>query len=250
MSAGDASAIRRAAAPPTMRILLVEPQALVRAGLRQVALALEPACEFVEAADADAACIAAARAADGADALDAVLVGASALGPRDLQRLRAAVPRSVLMVIAGPDDAREWRRFVAAGANAVVPRDAPTEVHTAALRVARFGEVCVPGRALDRWRAPRHEAAGPPPFVFHPTPRQRDVLRLLAGDLSNRDIAEALGIGVRTVKGHMTVLLRALGARGRGDAVARARHAIVALDGVAAADDRARRGTVPATGIG
>jgi DNA-binding NarL/FixJ family response regulator len=242
-------AIQRDATRVTMRILLVEPQALVRAGLRQVALALDPTCEFVEAIDAEAACVVAAGSADGENGLDAVLVDAGAVSPRDLQRLRAIVPRSVLMVIAAPDDARGLRRFVAAGASAVVPRDAPTEVHTAALRLARFGRACVQNRALDLRRALHSEAAGERSLDFHPTRRQQDVLHLLARDLSNKAIAQALGIGVRTVKGHMTVLLRALGARGRTDAVARARQTI---SGTAneAGTRLGKSGTVPAARIG
>jgi DNA-binding NarL/FixJ family response regulator len=232
-----------------MRILLVEPQALVRAGLRQVALALEPACEFVEAADADAACIVAAQSTDGENGPDAVLVDASAVSPRDLQRLRAIVPRSVLMVIAAPDDQRGLRRFIAAGANAVVPRDAPTEVHTAALRVARFGQACVQNRALDLRRAIHSETAGERSLDFHPTRRQRDVLHLLARDLPNKAIAEALGIGVRTVKGHMTVLLRALGARGRTDAVVRARQ-MISGTAYEVGTRSGEPGTVPLTRIG
>jgi len=233
-----------------MRILLIAPQALLRAGFRQVALALDPACEFIEAADADAACAVAARTDRGEDAPDAVLVDAGALGTRDLQRLRNAMPQSVLMAIAQPDGARGLRRFVSAGMNAVVPRDAPTEVHTAALRVAQFGHAYVQTRTLDLRRAGAADAAPARTVDFHPTPRQREVLRLLARGLSNKAIAEALGIGVRTVKGHMTVLLRALGARGRSDAVARARQVIATRNSESVADHGVPRGTVPAAPIG
>jgi DNA-binding NarL/FixJ family response regulator len=118
------------------------------------------------------------------------------------------------------------------------------------LRVARFGRACVQSRALVLRRPISSEGAGRRPLDFHPTRRQQDVLRLLARDLSNKAIAEALGIGVRTVKGHMTVLLRALGARGRGDAVARARQVIASRIGESAADVVAQRGTVPAARIG
>ncbi len=230
-----------------MRILLVEPQALVRAGLRQVVLALDPAAEFLEATDVDAACAVAAQSARGEDMLDAVLVDGAAVRSRDLHRLRLCAPGSVLVVIAAADDARMLRCFVSAGANAVVPRDAPAEVHTAALRVAHFGRACVQNRALDLRRPARPQSAAERIVEFHPTRRQEDVLHLLAQDLSNKAIAGALGIGVRTVKGHMTVLLRALGARGRVDAAARARRALAASDGMYRHESDP--GTVPAARI-
>ena len=52
------------------------------------------------------------------------------------------------------------------------------------------------------------------------TPRERDVLRLLAAGESNREIARALGIAVHTVERHSANLYRKIGARGRTDAAA------------------------------
>jgi DNA-binding NarL/FixJ family response regulator len=232
-----------------MRILLVEPQALVRAGLRQVALALDPASKFLEATNVDSACAVAAQSARGHDVLDAVLVDGTTIRSRDVHRLRHCAPGSVLVVIAASGDARMLRCFMSAGANAVVPRDAPAEVHTAALRVAQFGGACVQNRALDLRRPARPRSAAERALHFHPTRRQADVLCLLAQDLTNKAIADALGIGVRTVKGHMTVLLRALGARGRADAVAQARRAVATAAFDAPASDASDPGTVPAARI-
>ena len=52
------------------------------------------------------------------------------------------------------------------------------------------------------------------------TPRERDVLRLLAGGESNAEIARRLGIAVHTVERHSANLYRKIGARGRTDAAA------------------------------
>jgi DNA-binding NarL/FixJ family response regulator len=56
------------------------------------------------------------------------------------------------------------------------------------------------------------------------TSREREVLRLVADGASNRDIAEKLFISERTVKSHMTAILRKLAARSRTQAVAVARQ--------------------------
>ena len=55
------------------------------------------------------------------------------------------------------------------------------------------------------------------------TPRQFDVLRLLAKGQSNKVIARDLGLSVSTVKAHLNTVFKALGARNRLEAVVRAR---------------------------
>jgi non-specific serine/threonine protein kinase len=70
-----------------------------------------------------------------------------------------------------------------------------------------------------------------PALAFgHPalTARERDVTRLIAGGLSNREIAEELVVSVRTVERHITNLYAKLGARGKAAAIAYAlRHGLV-----------------------
>ena len=63
---------------------------------------------------------------------------------------------------------------------------------------------------------------------FTPTGRQTEVLRLLAGGMTNREIASALDISVHTVDRHISQIYRRIGARGRADATGYAiRHALV-----------------------
>ena len=54
------------------------------------------------------------------------------------------------------------------------------------------------------------------------TPRQREILRLVADDLTNEEIAAHLGLSVQTVKNALREACRRLGVRGRAGAVARA----------------------------
>jgi len=46
--------------------------------------------------------------------------------------------------------------------------------------------------------------------IFHPTPREREVLRLVWGGLSNREIADRLGISSRTIEAHRASLMKKL----------------------------------------
>jgi pimeloyl-ACP methyl ester carboxylesterase/DNA-binding CsgD family transcriptional regulator len=63
-----------------------------------------------------------------------------------------------------------------------------------------------------------------PPDMVHVTPRERDVLDLLARGLDNASISEALSISVKTVRNHVSNIFAKLGARHRGEAVVMARE--------------------------
>ncbi len=98
-----------------------------------------------------------------------------------------------------------------AGASGYVLKTAETSELVEAIRVAAQGDVYLspqvtPATALGARAAP---AAGAPAL----TPRERDVLRLLARGLSTKEIAWALGIGVRTVDTHRADLMDKLGIR-------------------------------------
>ena len=54
----------------------------------------------------------------------------------------------------------------------------------------------------------------------HLTPRETEVVRRIAGGLSNKEIAGELGVSVRTIEHHITSIYRKLGARGKADATA------------------------------
>jgi DNA-binding CsgD family transcriptional regulator len=91
------------------------------------------------------------------------------------------------------------------------------------------GRALTPAAAitLAATTAPRPETPVPAPAVDTPrlTRRQRDVLRLLAQGRTDREIAAALFIGLRTVSWHVSAILSELGATTRRDAVDRARAA-------------------------
>jgi DNA-binding NarL/FixJ family response regulator len=207
-----------------MRILLADAQALTREGLKRVALEVDAASEFVEAADG-----ASARAAFGsARSLDAALFDDALLAPGELAEWRHNHPGILLIALSGHDAAATEAMWLAAGVDALVPKSAPTEVLAAALRLAMAGNVCVHGNRLAlphaglAYQAPAGSRRGTGPLNL--TSRQYDVLGLIAQGCSNKAIAADLGIGLRTVKGHVSVILRALRADNRADAGRAARR--------------------------
>jgi DNA-binding NarL/FixJ family response regulator len=203
-------------------VLIADDQELVRVGLRKI-LESEPEMSVV------------GEAGDGEEALT------------DARHLR---PDVVLMDIRMPvlDGIEATRRIVAeqpgtrvlilttfgldtyvydalrAGASGFMLKDAPPEEIAAAVRIVASGEALLAPavtRAVIEEFA-RHlptAASAPPPAIAGLTPREREVLDLLARGLSNPEICEQLVISEATAKTHVARILQKLDLRDRVQAV-------------------------------
>jgi DNA-binding NarL/FixJ family response regulator len=129
----------------------------------------------------------------------------------------ATLPRAVpvLAIVDTPEQARE---LVAAGARGVVLRGAPADELRAASVAVANGLRALDDESFERLRRPvlSHEDAS----VL--TRREHSVLELVADGLSNKLIAEQLGISEHTAKFHLRSIMDKLGADTRTDAVAKA----------------------------
>jgi DNA-binding NarL/FixJ family response regulator len=92
-----------------------------------------------------------------------------------------------------------------------------------AVRVVASGDAllapAVTRRVLERFVASVPPDEGPPPDLGELTPREVEVLRLVAAALSNAEIAERLVVSEATVKAHISAILRKLDLRDRVQAV-------------------------------
>jgi DNA-binding NarL/FixJ family response regulator len=183
---------------------------VARAGLR----ALAESSGFVVVAEAGSEDLALQDAALGADA---VLWD---LGARPgVDGLRAAAPRTpVVAVLWSEDQARE---ALAAGARGVLLRERLDEQLAPALQAAAAGLLVVEPSLAEALGASARPGAAPE-LVEALTPRESEVLQLMAGGLTNRRIAERLRISEHTVKFHVNAILGKLAARTRGEAIAQA----------------------------
>jgi len=127
---------------------------------------------------------------------------------RRLRRLGVDAP-AVLMTASRVEGLNEVARE--AGAQGTVLKSGDADDLTAALRRVAAGK-----RAFDP-RHPSRRATAPPL-----SPREREVLRLVAAGRTNSEIAQRLGVGVETAKGLVERTFRKLGARRRAEAVAAA----------------------------
>jgi DNA-binding NarL/FixJ family response regulator len=127
--------------------------------------------------------------------------------------VETAVP--VIALVSG-----EMRRAWPANVCAVVPADVDAGTLAAIVTVVTAGYALLPRKDLaaeDIFADPA-DAADEPGSAL--SPREREVLALLAEGASNKEIARALGLSVHTVKFHIAALNEKLGARSRVEAVA------------------------------
>ncbi len=157
--------------------------------------------------------------------------------PRDgIMGLLAAAPQTRLIVVTGSDDDSLMVDLLALGIAGFVAKTASPAVIGAAIDLVMAGGRYLPPRLAQiggtAVSPPPRNAAAPVltqatlrPATLPPlTPRQTDVLLLLARGLPNKDIARSLGVAPATVKTHVAQVMIALGAANRTDAAIRARE--------------------------
>jgi DNA-binding NarL/FixJ family response regulator len=206
-----------------IRVVLVDDQTLVRQGIRSLLQLAGDISIVGEAADGDEALALIAR-----EKPDVVLLDVRMPKKNGLEVLRelnttSTVPPIILLTTFDDDEA--LLAAVRAGAKGYLLKDVSLEQLTEAIRaVAAGGTVIRPAvtervlRGLEHM--PRNFDALCPPDPL--TKREIEILRLMAGGYSNREIAEALGTAEGTVKNHASSILSKLGVRDRTRAVLKA----------------------------
>ena len=206
-----------------IRVLLVDDHELVRRGLSDLLAQEDDLLVCGEAATAAGAlCLAAALAPD-VVVLDVRLPDGD--GVAVCRELRTSAPRTACLVLTSYDDDDALVAAVEAGAVGFLLKQVTGSDLVAAVRTVAAGGSTLSPRAtslvLDRLRGSRSDRAS------GLTTRERRVLELIGQGCSNREIAEQMGLAEKTVKNHVSSLLRKLGLRRRTQAavlVERSRH--------------------------
>lgn len=212
--------------PAPIRVVIVDDHAVVREGVRQL-LDQESDVQVVgQAGTAEDALAVLERTSADVALIDVNLPGMSGL---ELARAAAArYPQVRVLVVSAYDDYAYVAEALELGVGGYLLKTATAKELVDAVRAVAGGLLVLDRAVSDRYARRRQ---GPPPGADGLTPREADVLRLLARGLSNRRIATEFSLGLRTVEGHVSNILAKLGVRSRTEAVLYGlSHHLVATD--------------------
>jgi two-component system, NarL family, response regulator LiaR len=200
-------------AAETIRILIVDDHAVVREGLRHF-LALQEGFEIV------------GEAGDGVEAVDAavslrpdIVLMDLAMPRRDgveaMRELRISVPGARVIVLTSFLEDDRLLPALRAGAAGYLLKNVVPEELARAIRSAARGETLIDPVVAARLVETLSEPNEQPPAL---TAREQEVLRLIARGYANKRIALELGIAEKTVKTHVSHVLRKLSVSDRTQA--------------------------------
>jgi DNA-binding NarL/FixJ family response regulator len=193
-----------------IRLLIAAPSPVVRAGLESLA-----------AADPQFQIVGVQPDVSGVDELrpDVVLAAMS---------LEELSPAPAIVLVSDDPEAAWTSEALRMGVRAVLPANASASEILGALAAASAGLAAVDPHELEGWLA---TGARPVPVTAQPlTPREMEVLTLMAEGAANKAIAWKLGLSEHTVKFHVAAILTKLDAGSRTEAVTNGiRHGLILI---------------------
>jgi len=202
-----------------LRVLIADGETLFREALRFL-LEQQPNLEVVGEAGRAAEIV-----AEVAKACPEVVVSSISLPdapePTFLPDLLQACPKVRVVMLAGAGDTQVIPRVLAAGAHGLVLRDAPSELVVHAIRAVAAGETWVQREVIHYLSRELQllSNVAPAGATGRLTPREQEILELLAAGHSTQEIARRLYIASSTVRVHLGRILGKLGLRNRIEAV-------------------------------
>ncbi len=192
-----------------MRILLADDHPLFADALRTLIERNLPATELTVVED-----LAGAHRSLAKDRFDLAILDLHMPGAPGFDGIRQTLqrfPETPVVVISGAASDADVAQALELGAKGFLPKTLPPKVLAAALQVVASGGTYVPADYAQAKSAPAKTAAGL-------TPREAEVIGLLAAGRSNKEIGRALKLQEITVKLHVRNIFRKLGVRNRVEA--------------------------------
>jgi DNA-binding NarL/FixJ family response regulator len=196
-----------------VRVLLVDDHEMVRAGLRAMLAGDSGVAVVGEAATGSAALARAREVEPDVVLLDARLPDIG--GDEVCRRLLRSSPHLAVVMLTTFAEDDLVRRCVRAGARGYLLKDIAHLDLGRSLRAVMRGEAVIDSKVAPVVLAAARQGADPADVIPSLNARQREVLRLVAEGLSNREIAARTHLSEHTVKGYVEEILERLGARNR-----------------------------------
>ncbi|MFN8568238.1 MAG: response regulator transcription factor [Kouleothrix sp.] len=198
---------------PTIRLVLADDHAVVRAGIAN-ALRELPNLEIVgEAGDGTALFAMLVQARPDVLVTDVTMPDFEPIGT--IRQIRAAFPALKILIVSAYDDDVYVQGLLGAGVNGYHLKDQPLSDLRLALQRVLAGERWVCSPLVDKLVRYREVAT----TTLALTARQRDILRCLKDGLDNHAIARRTGLSVKTIENHLTRLYRQINVQSRLEAV-------------------------------
>lgn len=208
-----------------MRTLIADDHSLFREGCKLLLKSIEPKADITEAGDFNETI----KALTKKDAFDLILLDLRMPGLGEVEgikKVRQLAPSTPLVVLSALNDPYYAQKAIELGVAGFIPKTSSHTVIAGALNLILAGGYYVPPTLLNTPAAsPRTERSKNEMEAAYAnaaqklTPRQMDVMRLLAKGESNKGIAGLLNLSEGTVKVHVAAILKALNAANRTQAV-------------------------------
>jgi len=203
-----------------IRLFLADDHAVVRSGLRML-LQAQPDMKIVGEAETGQEAI--RRVVELRP--DVVLMDIEMPGMNGIEatrRIKAEAPQAAVLALTMYEDDQYFFEMLRAGASGYVPKRAAPDELVSAIRAVSRGEVylypSLAGRLVQDYLRRGPAGEGEPP-ADELTPREQEVLTLIAEGFSNNEIADRLVISAKTVDRHRENLMRKLNLHNRVDLV-------------------------------
>ena len=200
-----------------MRILIADDHGLYREGLATLVRDSVEVTEVLEAPSLQEALKLLCDETIGCILVDLDMPGMD--GVASLLTIRAQRADLRIVVVSASDVREDVLGALANGAHGYVWKGSENEEISRALAAVLQGTIYVPAFLAGAGDRETREEGGPAIDLSRFTPRQAEVLMLLAKGLSNKEIARELDLAESTVKIHVAAIFRELGARNRTQAV-------------------------------
>ncbi|TAN49685.1 MAG: response regulator transcription factor [Methylococcaceae bacterium] len=195
--------------PPTIRIMLVDDHAVVRAGYRVLLSQADNLVVVAEAESGEQACQYYVDHQPDVVVMDLSLPGIGGLAA--IHRICARDETARILVFSMHDEAAYVERALAAGAQGYITKASAPDILLEAVRSIAGGGVYVESRLAECLAARSRCGAEENPGMAQLSAREFDVFCLLAQGCTTRQVAEMLCMGYKTAANHATAIRAKLG---------------------------------------